>query len=160
MDMLVNRLYRSRLLFGYTPQESQQHAAAQQEQTKFAYQGKDAAELSPLSIIFYTSAQDEEGRFKDLSKDFSESPFGRFMDDYSRQARQIATSQANSRSSNQHTAYYSPQYKAKDTLANTLELSQQQASLLLRYSHNVKSAYLPFPNNDSISPEHTIDYLV
>ncbi|GEM_PF-2792723 len=160
MDMLVNRLYRSRLLFGYTPQESQQQAATQREQTNFAYQGKDAAELSPLSIIFYTSAQDEEGRFKDLSKDFSESPFGRFLDDYSRQARQIATAQTNTRSSNQHTAYYSPQYKAKDALTNTLELSQQQASLLLRYSKNVKTAYLPFPNNDGTSAEHTIDYLV
>lgn len=158
MDMLVNRLYRSRLLFGYNPQENQQQISAQQERTQFAYQGKDAAELSPLAIIFYTSAQDEEGRFKDLSKDFSESPFGRFLDDYSRQARQLIHTKINAQASNNEQDYYPPKNKTKDTVANTLDISQQQASMLLKYSKNVKAAYLP-PLNFEYQ-QNTVNYLI
>jgi len=160
MDMLVSRLYRSRLLFGYTPQESQQHGSAQPGQTQFVYRGKDAAELSPLAIIFYTSAQDEEGRFKDLSKDFSESPFGRSMEDYSHQAYQIAFSQTNTQPTKNESIYYPPKNKTKDALADTLDLSQEQAALLLRYSKSVKDAYFPPPSIDSTSPQYTINYLV
>jgi len=160
MDKIVNSLYRTRLQFGYSPGESQNQAPANSSKAQYAYQGIDVAEISPLAIVFYTSAQDEEGGFRDLSQAFAESPFGRFLDDYSKQARQIIQSQKNEQPSKHIFSTYEAQEKTKQTLVNTLDLSLQQANQLLLNSKNVKDAYFPPINIDGTYSQHSTNYLV
>lgn len=157
MDLLVNRLYRTRLQFGYPLEDNQTDQHAQNKQAQYAYGGKDAAEISPLAIVFYTSASDDEGKFKDLSKEFSASPFAKFLDDYSQKAKILLQAKARD---NSFTTIQTIETNMQSKQSLPFDHTKEQVNQLHLLSKSVKAAYFPSANIDGLYSQYTINYLV
>jgi hypothetical protein len=140
MDMLINRLYRTRLQFGYESESSPKGSSARGSKPQYAYAGNDTAQISPLGIVLYTSAQNSEGQFEDLSKQFSNSPFASNIDDYANQAKKIIAQRLYGDNAERRNSQQDDLVEKK-ALIDSLEQSSQQAPNLSPYSIFIKMAY-------------------
>lgn len=134
MDMLINRLYRTRLQFSYENQSNPEQSASKGSQTQHAYAGSDTAEISPLAIVFYTTAQNPEGQFEDLSDQFSKSPFAQNLEDYSDQAKKLVSQQSKRNDSDKPTF-------SKDLIA---EAESKDQTFTDPFEQNVKTSDISF----------------
>jgi hypothetical protein len=164
MDMLINRLYRTRLQFGYENESGSEQSSSKGSQTQYAYAGNDAAEISPLAIVFYTSAQNSEGQFKDLSDQFAKSPFAQNLDDYADQARKLANQQYKQNTStgekqNQGQEFVVETERKNQILSDTLYQNSQNMDVSFHQRLQVKIAYNQMGVPDAAFQQQMINIL-
>jgi hypothetical protein len=160
MDMLINRLYRTRVQIGYEPQNRRQGSPGKGENTPYSYAGNDAAELSPLSIVFYTTAKNSDGTFQDLSEKFSVSPFAQDTNDYGIQFKKTTILHQPAEKIYQQESRRDADNAAK-TISETLNLTPQEASAILHFGDIAKTAYLQASQNTHKRPtQQMIDVVI
>ncbi len=156
MDMLINRLYRTRVQIGYEPQDQRQKNSGSGGGDAYAYAGSDSAELSPLSIVFYTTAKNPDGSFQDLSEKFTDSPFAQELDDYGAQFKTTTFLHPAAEKTYQNELLQDA-LNATRTVSDTLNLSPQEADALLRFGEIAKNAYLQANQGPS---KHSVQQMI
>ena len=146
MDMLINRLYRTRVQIGYEPQNQRQGSPGKGENTPYSYAGNDTAELSPLSIVFYATAKNPDGSFQDLSEKFSFSPFAQDTSDYGIQFKKTTILHQPAEKIYEQESRRNPDDTAR-MISEMLDLSPQDAAAILEYGEIAKTAYLQANQN-------------